>query len=186
MATNNKHLLWFCKLLNTHFEGIIALAKLTKYHPARSRESIRRSRPSVGMHTAILMMNTSSWRSWIWAGRSTSGINHHIKFVIEPFSSALWIIPSALIIPVVTEKNLPTLKPLIRIGNISFELFLIHQFVIRYLSVVFNYIGFSDTIGRSVVLAVIVLATSIIATILYRRIQNQLSERILANEGISK
>ena len=25
-ATNNKHLLWFCKLLNTHFEGIIAHA----------------------------------------------------------------------------------------------------------------------------------------------------------------
>ena len=118
MATNNKHLLWFCKLLNTHFEDIIAHATYK-----------------------------------ISSGK-IEGINHHIKFVIEPFSSALWIIPSALIIPVVTEKNLPTLKPLIRIGNISFELFLIHQFVIRYLSVVSNYIGFS--------------------------------ERILANEGISK
>lgn len=114
------------------------------------------------------------------------GISINADFSNEMFSSALWIIPSALIIPVVTEKNLPTLKSLIRIGNISFELFLIHQLVIRYLSVVFNYIGFSDTIGRSVLLAVIALATSIIAAILYRRIQNRFSERILANEGISK
>lgn len=113
-------------------------------------------------------------------------ISINADFSNEMFSSALWIIPSALIIPVVTEKNLPTLKPLIRIGNISFELFLIHQLVIRYLSVVFNYIGFSDTIGRSVVLAVIALATSIIAAILYRRLQNRFSERKLVNEGISK
>ena len=35
-ATGNKHLLWFGKLLDTHFEGIIAHAT-TKYHPVRSR-----------------------------------------------------------------------------------------------------------------------------------------------------
>lgn len=101
------------------------------------------------------------------------GISINADFSNEMFSSALWIIPSALIIPVVTEEDLPTLKPLIRIGNISFELFLIHQLVIRYLSVVFNYIGFSDTISSSVVLAVIALAISIIAAILFRRIQNR-------------
>lgn len=49
---------------------------------------------------------------------------------------------------------------------------------IMYLSIFFNHIGFPDTIGRAVVIAMIALAISIIAAMLYRRIQKRILERI--------
>ena len=58
-ATNNKHLLWFGKLLDTHFEGIMGM-QLTKISSGKIEGSIRKSRPSVDTDTAIPMMNTSS------------------------------------------------------------------------------------------------------------------------------
>ena len=92
----------------------------------------------------------------------------------ELFSSALWIIPSVLIIPTIVEKSLPAWQPLVSLGNISFELFLIHQLVIRYLNLVLNHMGVIDPLVNNIVLALVALPISVVLTILYRRFQLQL------------
>jgi hypothetical protein len=58
-ATGNKHLLWFGKLLDTHFEGIIAHATY-KISSGKIEGINQKKRPYVGTGTAIQTMNTSS------------------------------------------------------------------------------------------------------------------------------
>ena len=58
-ATNNKHLFWFGKLLDTHFEGIIAHA--TYKISSGKIEGINQKIKTLRRHgMATLMMNTSS------------------------------------------------------------------------------------------------------------------------------
>lgn len=92
----------------------------------------------------------------------------------ELFSSALWIIPSVLIIPTVTENSLPAWKPFIILGNISFELFLIHQLIIRYLNLVLGHIFAIESLVNNLVIALAAFVISIGATMLYRRISKEI------------
>ena len=95
-------------------------------------------------------------------------------FTNELFSSALWIIPSVLIIPTVTENSLPAWQPFIILGNISFELFLIHQLIIRYLNLVLGHIVAIESLVNKLVIALAAFVISIGATMLYRRISKEI------------
>lgn len=75
----------------------------------------------------------------------------------EYFSVALWYIPSALMIYLLAtkERRLTILfenRFLVFIGNISFELFLVHQLVIRYYSVLYKKFLGSDIASWSYII----------------------------------
>ena len=94
-ATGNSHLLWFRKLLDEHFEGIIAHATFQitsgkveginhRSPAARSRASTRKSKPSGGTATDTRMMNTSSSSYSTLAAEPMTAIPNPTGFVIEP------------------------------------------------------------------------------------------------------
>lgn len=96
------------------------------------------------------------------------------RYEHEMFSTAVWSIPSAVLIYLLAEKEqiLTTvfeMRWLIFLGNISFELFLLHQLIIRYFTT-----GWHKWIGQDVPsLGYIIplLVSIVLATWVHKRFQ---------------
>ena len=76
--TDNKHLWWFKRLLDNHFEGIIA-THATYTISAGKIEGINKRKLSEDRDTAMPMTITSSLSSLIQVGKSMSEILNQIK-----------------------------------------------------------------------------------------------------------
>lgn len=92
----------------------------------------------------------------------------------ELFSSAAWVTPSVLLLLSVYrgENNavgsIFKKKGLVFIGNISFELFLIHQLVIRYMTSMITHMGLEI---NSLIYVTAILVSIILAALLNRKKQ---------------
>lgn len=96
------------------------------------------------------------------------------RYEHEMFSTAVWSIPSAVLIYLLAEKEqiltaVFEMRWLIFLGNISFELFLLHQLIIRYFTT-----GWHKWIGQDVPsLGYIIplLVSIVLATWVHKRFQ---------------
>lgn len=102
--------------------------------------------------------------------------------VSEFFSSSVWCVPTFILIYllVVSEGRSSLInfifgnKMAVLIGNISFELFLIHQLVIKYLDKIYSRLGISGTFLNYVV----ALILSIIIAYVYKMLFNKVVRKM--------
>ncbi len=92
----------------------------------------------------------------------------------EFFSVVLWSIPSFLIIIGTVSNTIPASsflenKTIVWLGNISFELFLIHQLAIRYSYIVLRKIGYSP----NVITYFMVFVLSVLFAVIWKNISNK-------------
>lgn len=87
-----------------------------------------------------------------------------IMYTNEFSSVTIWFIPSLLIVFGVCGENSKKENLLSRIGNISFELFLFHQLVIRYVEIIAREVNFNERW----VIFVITLMISIVVALSYK------------------
>lgn len=90
-----------------------------------------------------------------------------MNFNNEIFSTALWFLPSLLIVLGVCLNESSKQSLFSKLGDISFELFLFHQLVIRYVKSCFQYLGIDNSI--------ILIIASFLLSVLIARKYNQLT-----------
>lgn len=92
----------------------------------------------------------------------------------EMFSTAVWSIPSAVLLYLLAKKEqiLTTvfeMRWLIFLGNISFELFLLHQLVIRYFSTAWHKCVGNDIPSLGYIIPLLI--SIVLATWVHKRFQ---------------
>lgn len=96
----------------------------------------------------------------------------------EIFSVAAWTIPCALLVPCLyasenARGNLFKNPVLVTIGNISMELFLVHQLLIRYASGLVRKLGMEMNASRYVI---VIIAALVLATVIHSVKENHIKK----------
>lgn len=96
------------------------------------------------------------------------------QYNTEIFSACVWFLPSILIILGTTDYNSNKNNVFTKVGNISFEFFLIHQLVIRYIDIILNKLGRNNRIFiLCISLGISLLVSMICNRILYNLFKNK-------------
>lgn len=94
-----------------------------------------------------------------------------LKFDSEVFSSSVWLLPSLLIVLGICGTENTRENSLTFLGNISFELFLFHQLIIRYLKLIMSQENMGSRIAFFITAFIFSVIVSYISSMFTKKIK---------------